>query len=90
MSHTSKADFTANKNDKNITNDDEEYKEETSKVIEGNDGVDKSETSGSLHDDSIIKTTKKREALIKRLMTMNFKYHVIHYVINIVSLCGEK
>ena len=40
--------------------------------------------------DSIINTTKEEEALIQRLITVNFKYHVIQSVIYIVSLCGEK
>ena len=43
-----------------------------------------------LRDESVIKTTKEEEALIKRLMTMNFKHHVIKYVIDIVTLCWEK
>ena len=75
-------------NDKKITNNDDEYKEETSKIQEGNESVDNSETSDTLRDDSIIKTTKEEEALIQRLMTMNFKYHVIQSVIDIVSSCG--
>ena len=73
-----------------ITNNDDEYKEENSKIQEGNESVDNSETSDTLCDDSIIETTKKIEALIQRLITMNFKYHVIQYVIDIVSLCWEK
>ena len=47
------------KNDKTITNNDDEYKEETSKIHEGNESVDNFETSDTLHDDSIIKTTKE-------------------------------
>ena len=90
MSHTSTDDFTEKPNDKKITNNDDEYKEENSKIQEVNESVDNSETSNTLRDDSIIKTTKEREALIQRFMTMNFKYHVIRYVIDIVSLCGEK
>ena len=81
MSHTSPYDFTETKNDKKITNNDDKYKEETSKNKEGNESVDNSETSDTLRDDRIIKTTKKREALIQRLRTMNFKYHVIHSVV---------
>ena len=57
MSHTSPDDFTET-NDKNITNNDDEYKEETSQIQEGNKSVDYSETSDTLRDDSIIKTTK--------------------------------
>ena len=59
MSHTSKDDFTGKTNDKKITNNDDEYKEETSKIKEGNESVDSFETSDNLRDDSIIKTTKK-------------------------------
>ena len=70
------------------TNNDEEYKEKTSKIQEGNEIVDNYETSDTLRDDIIIKTTKEEEALIQRLMTMDFKYYVIQYVIYIVSLCG--
>ena len=54
MSHTSPDTFTEIKNDKNITNNDDEYKEETSKIQEGNESVDNSETSDTLRDDSII------------------------------------
>ena len=70
------------------TNDDDKYKEETLKLHEGNESVHNSETWNTLRDDSIIKTTKEEEALIQRLMTMNFKYHVILSVIDIDSLCG--
>ena len=87
MSHTGKNDFTGGGWQKN-TNNDEEYKEETSKIKEGNESVDNSESSDNLLDDSIIKKTQKREALIQRLITMNFKYHVIHSLINIVPLSG--
>ena len=90
MSHTSPDGFTETKNDKIITNTDDEYKEETSKIKEGNESVDNSETSDTLSYDSIIKTTKKREALIQRLRNMNLKYHVIHSVIDIVPLCRKK
>ena len=78
------------KNDQNNTNYDDEYKEETSKLQDGNESVDNSETLDTLCDDSIIKTTKEEESLIQRLMTMNFKFHVIKSVLKIVSLCGEK
>ena len=77
-----------NKRQKN-TNNDDEHKEETSKIEEGNESVDNYETSYTFCDDSIIKTTKKRESLIQQLRTMNFKYHVIHSVIYIVPLCGK-
>ena len=78
------------KNDKTITDQDEEYKEETSKIKESNESVDNSETSDNFRDDSIIKTTKKRKSLIQRLMTMNLKYHVIYSVTNIFPLYGGK
>ena len=73
-----------------ITNNDDKYKEETSKLQDGDESVDNYETSDNLRDDSIIKTTKEEEVLIQQLMTMNFKYHVIQSVIDIVSLCGKK
>ena len=40
------------------TNNDDEYKEETSKIQDGNESVDNSETSDTLCGDSIINTTK--------------------------------
>ena len=43
---------------KTITNNDDEYKEETSKIQEGNESVDNSETSDTLCDDIIIKINK--------------------------------
>ena len=78
------------KNSKTITNNDDEYKEDTSKLQDGNESVDNYETSDTLRDYSIIKTTKEEETFIQRLMTMNFKYHVIQSVIDFVSLCGKK
>ena len=51
-----------NKRQKN-TNNDDEHKEETSKIKEGNESVDNSETSDNLRDDSIINTTKKEKHL---------------------------
>ena len=90
ISHTSRYDFIEKAKDKKNTNDDDEYKEETSKYQDGNESVDNSETPDILRDDSIIKTTKEEEeALIKRLMTMNFKCHVIQSVIDIVYLDGR-
>ena len=77
-------------NDKKFTNNDDEYKEENSKLQDINEIVDNSKTLDTLRDDSTIKTTKEEEALIKLLMTLNFKYHVIQFVIDIVSLCGKK
>ena len=41
-----------------ITSNNEKYKEETSKVQEGNESDDNYETSDNLRDDSIIKTNK--------------------------------
>ena len=41
------------------TNDDDEYKEENSQHQDGNE--------------SLINTTKEKEALVKRLMSMNFR-----------------
>ena len=58
MSHTSPDGFTGKTYDKKITNNDDEYKEETSKLQDGNESVDNPETSDTLRDDSIIKTTK--------------------------------
>ena len=43
---------------KRKTNDYDEYKEENSKLQDGNESVDNSETSDTLRDDSIIETTK--------------------------------
>ena len=43
---------------KKFTNNDDKYKEETSKIQEGNENVDNSETSDTVRDDIIIKTTK--------------------------------
>ena len=60
------------------------------KLQDGNKRVDNPETSNTLRDASFIKTTKEEEAFIKRLMTMNFKHHVIKYVIDIVTLRGKK
>ena len=60
------------------------------KLQDGNESVDSSETSDTFGDDSIIKTTKEEESLIQQLMTMNFKYHVIQNMIDIVSLRGQK
>ena len=58
--------------------------------MDGNESVDNSETSNTLHGDSIIKTTKEEETFVQWLMTMNLKYYVIQSVIDIVSLCGKK
>ena len=88
MSHTSRDYFIAKAKYTKNTNDDDEYREDTSKHQDSNKSVDNPETSDTLLDDSIVRTTKSEEALNKRLMTMNFKHHVIKSVINIVTLCG--
>ena len=46
------------KNNKRITNNDNEYKEETSKLQDEYESVDNSEISYTLRNGSIIKTTK--------------------------------
>ena len=89
-SHTSQDDYIAKVKDTKNTNDDYEYKEDTSKLQEVNERVDNTETSDNFHDESVIKKTKKEEAFIKRLMTMDFKHRVIKYVIDIVTSCGKK
>ena len=78
------------KRDTKNTNDDDKYKDDTLKLQDGNECVDNPETSETLRDDIFIKTTKEEESLIKWLMTMNLKHHVIQYMIDIVTLCGEK
>ena len=89
MSHTSRDDSIAKVKDRK-TNGDGEYKEYTQKYQDSNESVDNPETSETLRDDIFIKTTKEEESLIKWLMTMNLKHHVIQYMIDIVTLCGEK
>ena len=64
-----------------MTNDDDEYKKDTLQHRYGNESVDNTETSDT--------TTKSEEALIKRLVYMNFKHNFILYGIGIVTLCGE-
>ena len=53
------------------TNDDDKYKEENSQRQQCNE--------------SFVNKTKEDEALIKQLMSMNFKKNVIQYVIDIVT-----
>ena len=77
------------KYDKTITCNDDEYREASSKIQDGNESADNYETSDTFYDDSIINKTKEEEAFIKRLMTMNFKYHVIQYVIDIFFFVWE-
>ena len=61
----------------------------TSKNIGGNERVDNNETSDTLSDEIVIKTTKEEEALIKWLKSMNLKHHVIKSVIDIITLCEK-
>ena len=70
------------------TNDDDEYKEDTSKHQDSNERVDNPETSDTLSDESVIKKTKEEEEFIKRFITMNLKLHLIQYVMDIVTSCG--
>ena len=58
------------------TNDDDEYKDESSKHQHGNE--------------SVINKTKEEQVFLKRLMSMNFKQNVIQYVIDIVTSCEKK
>ena len=58
------------------TTDDEKYKEDNSQHQDGNE--------------SVINKTKEEEALIKRLMSMNFKQNIIQYVIYIFTSCRGK
>ena len=58
MSHTSWDYFIEKTKAEINTNYYEEYKEETSKIRYGNESADNSETSDTLRDDSVIKTTK--------------------------------
>ena len=96
-SHSDKDDTSHNNRDDSIENIKEmkninyhdEYKEDTSKHQDGNESVDNPEISDTSRNESFFNTTKKR-ALIKPLIFTDFKHHVIHYVIDIVSLCGEK
>ena len=53
------------------TNYDEEYNEDNSQHLYGNE--------------TVINKTKEEEELIKRLMYMNFKQNFIQYVIVIVT-----
>ena len=89
MSHTSPDDFTEKTNDKKIKNNGYEYKEETSKIKEGNEIVDNYETSDTLNDDSIINTKKKR-SIDSTVEGYEFQISCIHSVIYIVPLCGGK
>ena len=70
------------------TNDYDENKDETSQRQDSNEIVDNPETIDTSRNESVINTTKEEEALIKRLMSMNFKDRVMQYVIDIVTSCG--
>ena len=59
MSHTIRDDSIAKAKDKKNKNDDNKYKEDTSKLQDGNERVDNPETSDTLCDNSVIKTTKE-------------------------------
>ena len=74
MSHTNRYDSIENVKCMNKTNDDDKYKDNHSQHQDSNK--------------SVINTTKEEKSLIKRLMSMNFKHHVIQYVIDIVTSCG--
>ena len=58
MSHTSRDDSIAKVKDTKNTNDDDKYKEDTSKLQDCNERFDNPETSDTLCDESFIKTTK--------------------------------
>ena len=62
------------------------------KAMKKNDD-DKYKEDNFQHQDSneiFINTNKEVEALVKRLMSRNFKHHVIQCVIDIVNSCGGK
>ena len=59
MSHTSRDDYIEKSKDTKNTNDDDEYKEDTSKLQDHNERVDNPETSDTLRDDSFINKTKE-------------------------------
>ena len=59
MSHTIRDDSIAKAKDTKNKNDDNKYKEDTSKLQDGNERVDNPETSDTLCDNSVIKTTKE-------------------------------
>ena len=90
MSHNSWYYSIEKAKDTKNANDNDKYKEDTSKLQDSNERVDDPKTSDTLLDDSVIKTTKYEEALIQRLMTMNFKHYVMQSMIHIVTLCGGK
>ena len=58
MSHTSRYDYIAKAKDTKDTNDDDKYKEDTSKHQDGNERVDNPETSDTFHYDIVINKAK--------------------------------
>ena len=70
------------------TNDDDEYKEDTQQHQDGNESFDNPETLDTSRNESVVNTTKEEEALIKQLMSLNFKHYLIQYVIDIFTSCG--
>ena len=58
MSRTSRNYSTAKAKDTKNANDDDGYKQDTTKLQDGNERVGNPETSDHLCDDSVIKTTK--------------------------------
>ena len=59
MSHTNQYDSICKSENTKNTNDDDEYKEDTSKHQDGYERVDNTETPDNLRDESVIKTTKE-------------------------------
>ena len=67
------------------TNYHDKYKEDTLQNQYGNESVYNHETLYTSLNESVINTTKEKESLIKRLIYMNFKHHVVQYVIDVVT-----
>ena len=59
MSHTSRDDSITKAKDNKNTNDDDKYKQDTSKLQDGNKHVDNPETSDTFCNESVINTTKE-------------------------------
>ena len=58
---------------------------------EDNDDKYKYDNSQALNsNESVIKKTEEEEALIKRLISMNFPLKVVNSVIGTISSCGGK
>ena len=89
MSHTNKDDSIEILKDTKNTNDDGKYKDDISKNQDSNESVDNPENSDTSRNEIFINKTKEEAALIEWLITMNFKHHVMKYVIDIVTTCGE-